>query len=173
MANNELYLTKGEAKAVREGSDTVDMTDNQMKALGRGGFGGSDSGLKELIMRILGGMGSKASSKLSGIAELIEQARDVTGDNKMVGEEVLTEGTTYDFDVDGNPTTFSFTETEKMSNKNGGIMKFAPGGNPHLDMSEEAAFEAFSSQPSSSPSNYNTGPSNPFNDNNTSLCRNR
>ena len=200
MANNELYLTKGEAKAVREGSDTVDMTDNQMKALGRGGFGGSDSGLKELIMRILGGMGSKASSKLSGIAELMEQARDVTGDNKMVGEEVLTEGTTYDFDVDGNPTTFSFSETEEDKsknesllmdfirsegmfapsgkkfdtsdspmNKNGGIMKFAPGGNPHLDMSEEAAFQAFSSKPPSSPSSYNTGPSNPFNDNNNTI----
>ena len=205
MANNELYLTKGEAKAVREGSDTVDMTDNQMKAMGRRGFGGSSSGLKELIMRLLGGMGSKASSKLSGIAELIEQARDVTGDNKMVGEEVLTEGTTYDFDIDGNPTTFSFTESlsedgrmkqafeahsrgemsdeefmeitgvnppkvpTDISNKNGGIMKFAPGGNPHLDMSEEAAFEAFSSKPSPSPSSYNTGPSNPFNDNNNTI----
>jgi len=178
MADNELYLTKGEAKAVREGSNTVDMTDNQMRAMGRAGFGGSDSGLKELIMRLLSGMGSKAGSKLSGIAELMEQARDVTGDNKMVGEEVLTEGTTYDYDVDGNPTTFSFSEKleegppqmmEPMSNKNGGIMKFAPGGNPHLDMSEEAAFEAFSSQPSPSPSNYPTGPSNPFNDDNNTI----
>ena len=87
MADNELYLTKGEAKAVREGSNTVDMTDNQMRAMGRAGFGGSDSGLKELIMRLLSGMGEKAGSKLSGIAELMEQARDVTGDNKMVGEE--------------------------------------------------------------------------------------
>ncbi len=205
MADNELYLTKGEAKAVREGSDTVDMTDNQMKAMGRRGFGGSSSGLTELIMRLLGG----EIKNLSGIAELIGQARDVTRNNKMVGEEVLTEGTTYTYDVDGNPTTFSFTESlgeslgedagmkqafeahsrgemsdeefmeitgvnppkvpTDISNKNGGIMKFAPGGNPHLDMSEEAAFETFSSKPSPSPSTYNTGPSNPFNDNNNTI----
>ncbi len=62
MADNELYLTKGEAKAVREGSNTVDMTDNQMRAMGRAGFGISDSGLKELIMRLLGGMGEKAGN---------------------------------------------------------------------------------------------------------------
>ena len=137
MANNELYLTKGEAKAVREGSDTVDMTDNQMKAMGRRGFGGSSSGLKELIMRLLGGMGSKASSKLSGIAELIEQARDVTGDNKMVGEEVLTEGTTYDFDVDGNPTTFSFTESLSED----GRMKQAFEAHSRGEMSDEELAE--------------------------------
>jgi len=106
---------------------------------------------------------------LGGIGELLREAKEAQNNNKMVGEEVLTEGTTYDFDVDGNPTTFSFTESEEMSNKNGGIMKFAPGGNPHLDMSEEAAFEAFSSQPSPPPSNYNTGPSNPFNDNNNTI----
>jgi len=145
MADNELYLTKGEAKAVREGSNTVDMTDNQMRAMGRAGFGISDSGLKELIMRLLGGMGEKAGSKLSGIAELMEQARDVTGDNKMVGEEVLTEGTTYDYDVDGNPTTFSFSETEEMSNKNGGIMNFALGGSfggKQHDMSDLEKYKA-------------------------------
>ena len=170
MADNKLYLTEGEARAVREGSNTVDMTDNQMNAMGRGiGKGAGQSGLKELIEMLLLKFGENAGSKLSGIAELMEQARNVTDDNKMVGEEVLTEGTTYDYDVDGNPTTFSFSETEEMSNKNGGIMKFAPGGNPHLDMSEEAAFEAFSSKPSAPPSNYNTGPSNPFNDNNNTI----
>ena len=83
MADNELYLTKGEAKAVREGSDTVDMTDNQMKAMGRRGFGGSSSGLTELIMRLLGG----EIKNLSGIAELIGQTRDVTRNNKMDQEK--------------------------------------------------------------------------------------
>ena len=55
------------------------MTDNQMKAMGRRGFGGSSSGLTELIMRLLGG----EIKNLSGIAELIGQARDVTRNNKM------------------------------------------------------------------------------------------
>ena len=54
MANNKLYLTEGEARAVREGSDTVDMTDNQMNAMGRGiGKGAGQSGLKELIEMLL------------------------------------------------------------------------------------------------------------------------
>jgi hypothetical protein len=116
--------------------------------------------------------GENAGSKLSGIAELMEQARNVTDDNKMVGEEVLTEGTTYHYDVDGNPTTFSFSETEDIrdpqqyqkynnvlerfltedekstpryadTKANGGTMKFAPGGNPFSQLNEGPDEEAF------------------------------
>ena len=164
--NNELYLTDGQRKAILSGSATVDMTDNQLEAIGRNtGKAASKFNLSALINTMVG----KGADALGGIGELLAEAKEAQKQNKMVGEEVLTEGTTYDFDIDGNPTTFSFTETEEMSNKNGGIMKFAPGGNPHLDMSEEAAFEAFSSKPSPSPSNYNTGPSNPFNDENNTI----
>jgi hypothetical protein len=195
--NNELYLTDGQRKAILSGSATVDMTTDQLEAIGKNtGKAASKFNLSALINTMVG----KGADALGGIAELLQEARNAQDDNKMVGEEVLTEGTTYDFDVDGNPTTFSFTESEEDKsgngsllmdfisskgmfapsgkkfdtsdspmNKNGGIMKFAPGGNPHLDMSEEAAFEAFSSQPSPPPSNYNTGPSNPFNDENNTI----
>ena len=164
--NNELYLTDGQRKAILSGSATVDMTDNQLEAIGRNtGKAASKFNLSALINTMAGA----GADTLSGIGELLAKAKEAQKQNKMVGEEVLTEGTTYTYDVDGNPTTFSFTESEEMSNKNGGIMKFAPGGNPHLDMSEEAAFEAFSSKPSPSPSTYNTGPSNPFNDENNTI----
>ena len=149
--NNELYLTDGQRKAILSGSATVDMTKKQLEAIGRNvGQSAFKFNLSSLVNKMVGA----GADALGGIGELLREAKEAQNNNKMVGEEVLTEGTTYDFDVDGNPTTFSFTESEEMSNKNGGIMKFAPGGNPHLDMSEEAAFEAFSSQPSPPPSSY-------------------
>lgn len=89
MADNKLYLTEGEARAVRKGSDTVDMTDNQMNAMNAM----SDSEKQQQIMKFLLQQ-IRNDKKMSGIAGLMQEARDVT---------------------------------EEVSNKNGGMMKFANG----------------------------------------------
>ena len=178
MADNKLYLTEGEARAVREGSNTVDMTDNQMNAMGRGiGKGAGQSGLKELIEMLLLKFGENAGSKLSGIAELMDQARNVTdtGTEEIEVKESVNIRDPQQYQKYNNVLERFLTEDEKSTpgyKANGGIMKFAPGGNPFSQLNEgpdEEAFEAFAATSSPSPSNYNTGPSNPFNDNNNTI----
>ena len=178
MADNKLYLTEGEARAVREGSNTVDMTDNQMNAMGRGiGKGAGQSGLKELIEMLLLKFGENAGSKLSGIAELMDQARNVTdtGTEEIEVKESVDIRDPQQYQKYNNVLERFLTEDEKSTpgyKANGGIMKFAPGGNPFSQLNEgpdEEAFEAFAATSSPSPSNYNTGPSNPFNDNNNTI----
>ena len=109
--NNELYLTDGQRKAILSGSATVDMTKDQLEAIGRNtGKAASKFNLSALINTMVG----KSADALSGIGELLAEAKDAQKQNKMVGEEVLTEGTTYTYDIDGNPTTFSYSETEDI-----------------------------------------------------------
>ena len=131
--NNELYLTDGQRKAILSGSATVDMTKAQLEAIGRNTGKAAKAASKLNLSSLINSMVGAGANALSGIGELLAEAKDAQKQNKMVGEEVLTEGTTYDFDIDGNPTTFSFSETEEMSNKNGGIMNFAAGGPPPPD----------------------------------------
>jgi len=130
MADNKLYLTEGEARAVRKGSDTVDMTDNQMNAMGRGvGKGAGQSGLKELIEMLLLKFGENAGSKLSGIAELMDQARNVTDTGIEVKESVDIRDP-QQYQKYNNVLERFLTEDEKSTpayKANGGIMKFANG----------------------------------------------
>ena len=135
MADNKLYLTEGEARAVREGSDTVDMTDNQMNAMGRRvGKGAGQSGLKELIEMLLLKFGENAGSKLSGIAELMDQARNVTdtGTEEIEVKESVDIRDPQQYQNYNNVLERFMTEDEKSTPgiapfAKGGIMKFANG----------------------------------------------
>ena len=132
MADNQLYLTKGQRDAVLDGSDTVDMTDNQMTEMG-GPAQNTGAVIDDEIQmepmkkpnpfknNILGEKGLRAllwklgffddESKLNeniekGLLKITQPGKDAA--DEMFGY------------MDG-------VEDETM-NKNGGVMSFRPGG---------------------------------------------
>jgi len=101
-----------------------------MNAMGRGvGKGAGQSGLKELIEMLLLKFGENAGSKLSGIAELMDQARNVTDTGIEVKESVDIRDP-QQYQKYNNVLERFLTEDEKSTpayKANGGIMKFANG----------------------------------------------